>query len=279
MTLSPFIIDSINTRLRELRDQCSYNLNSVHSYQKSLHHKRTNDYPNKYREKEIFEAGLELEKSQGRYAEQLQILADFIAEHRPVMAPDWIDNDHGRLCWHHSIHGMPIGSYFCQLPEDHAGDHQSGKASWKTPPPPKPKVIAPELDDTGEHGLGADYGQREGPCIIRYQSWTANYHPTRRSHSCLGCKHLHVEPPCFTQLCGHPDFLEKYDSMQSIGGGHWADFNKCLIDPSRCPALEAVGTREHLDQPSPDYQVHLESARPYRRDELEEIFSIPQRTA
>ncbi len=280
MPLSPFIIDTINKRVRELRDQCSYQLNSISSYEKSLNHKQTDDYPNKYRNKDIQEATQNLKKAQAKYAEELQILADFIAEHRPVMDPDWIDNDHGRLCWHHGFAHFPISSHFCQLPENHEGDHRDEKHTWHTPPLPGPKFIAPDLDDTGDHGLGDEYGQREGPCIVRFQRWTANYHPTYREHSCLGCRHLIMGAPYFTQLCNHPHFIEKYGSRQSIGAsGHWAEFAKALVRPDSCPALELRGTTQQLDQPSPNYQLHLESARPYRRDELEEIFRIPQRTA
>jgi len=268
--LSPFITDAVEKELRKLRDQCSYLKNSVRSYEHTLHHTRTNDRPNKHRDYHIAEAEKNLAGGQERLNQALQTLAAFIAEHRPIMGPEWIGNDHGRLCWHN------ISSNFCQLQEGHDGPHRNEKHFWETPPPPKPKVIAPELNDTGEHGLGEDFGERDGPCIVRYRHWTSNYHPTYREYSCLGCKHLRMEKPYFTQLCHHPHFLEKYDSPQSIGATHWAEFSKALVRGSFCPALELSGITEHLDQPAPDWQPHLESARPYRREELETIFRIPQ---
>lgn len=275
--LSPFILDAVEKELRKLRDQCSYLKGSMPSYEHNLHYVRNNDRPDKHRDYHIAEAEENLRGVKERLAHAHQVLADFIAEQRPIMGAEWIGNDHGRLCWHHHFSHFPISSHYCQLPEDHEGDHDDGRCQWQTPPPPKPKVIAPELHDTGEHGLGQDFGDRDGPCIVRYRNWTTNYHPTYREYSCLGCKHLIMEEPYFTQLCNHPHFLEKYDSRQSIGAsGHWAQFAKALVRPDSCPALELRGTTDALDQPAPDWQPDLESARPYRRDELETIFKIPQ---
>lgn len=50
-------------------------------------------------------------------------LAEFIAESRLVMGPDWIGNDHGRLCWEPYLGGMPIAHHFCQREEGHDGNH------------------------------------------------------------------------------------------------------------------------------------------------------------
>lgn len=52
-------------------------------------------------------------------------LADFIAESRKVMGPDWPGNDHGRLCWSPFFGGLPINQFYCQLQEGHTGPHRS----------------------------------------------------------------------------------------------------------------------------------------------------------
>lgn len=50
-------------------------------------------------------------------------LADFIAEHRPLMGVDWIGNEHGRLCWEPFLGGLPIDQHYCQREEAHDGNH------------------------------------------------------------------------------------------------------------------------------------------------------------
>lgn len=53
-----------------------------------------------------------------------------IAEHRPLMAPTWVGNDHGRLCWHAFRGGRPIDLHYCQRPEGHDGNHANDLGAW-----------------------------------------------------------------------------------------------------------------------------------------------------
>lgn len=57
-------------------------------------------------------------------------LADFVAEHRALMGPDWIGNDHGRLCWASFLGGLPIDRHYCQDEENHTGFCQGDKGAW-----------------------------------------------------------------------------------------------------------------------------------------------------
>ncbi|WP_437224950.1 hypothetical protein SH661x_001927 [Planctomicrobium sp. SH661] len=57
-------------------------------------------------------------------------LKEFIARYRPLMGPDWIGNDHGRLCWNFFRGGLPIGRHFCQLEEGHEGHHCDEEGGW-----------------------------------------------------------------------------------------------------------------------------------------------------
>lgn len=50
-------------------------------------------------------------------------LADLIAEARPVMGPEWLGNDHGRLCWAGYLGGYPIKHHYCIREEGHEGHH------------------------------------------------------------------------------------------------------------------------------------------------------------
>lgn len=57
-------------------------------------------------------------------------LADFIAEHRPLMGVDWPGNDHGRLCWSPYLGGRPIDQHYCQKPEGHSEPHGNDIGEW-----------------------------------------------------------------------------------------------------------------------------------------------------
>lgn len=51
-------------------------------------------------------------------------LAEFISESRTIMGADWPGSDHGRLCWSPFCGRLPIGQFYCQLEEGHAGPHR-----------------------------------------------------------------------------------------------------------------------------------------------------------
>jgi hypothetical protein len=57
-------------------------------------------------------------------------LANFIAEHRPIMGAEWIGNDHGRLCWEPYLGGLPIDQHYCQKEEGHQGNHGNEVGEW-----------------------------------------------------------------------------------------------------------------------------------------------------
>lgn len=66
-------------------------------------------------------------------------LADFITESRAIMGSDWPGTDHGRLCWSPFCGGMPIGQFYCELPEGHDGPHvgteeYGRKTAWPNSP-------------------------------------------------------------------------------------------------------------------------------------------------
>ncbi len=57
-------------------------------------------------------------------------LAGFITEHRSFMGPDWIGNDHGRLCWCPFLGGTPIDQHYCEREENHDGPHADSAFAW-----------------------------------------------------------------------------------------------------------------------------------------------------
>lgn len=61
------------------------------------------------------------------YAAALQELADFIAEHRPLMGSDWVPDGHGRQCWAQFQH---YRIYYCERPEGHEGNCACSKGAW-----------------------------------------------------------------------------------------------------------------------------------------------------
>lgn len=66
-------------------------------------------------------------------------LALFIQEHREIMPPDWVESDHGRLCWNAFLGVAPVRAHFCQLPEGHDGAHGDGFIMWGLGPVSEPE--------------------------------------------------------------------------------------------------------------------------------------------
>ena len=119
---SDFLADAINSRLAELREKVALCRHFVNKWRnqtywdesKNSQHKRVRFIREQMRETRIAE----------------QALKDFIAEHRSLMGPEWIGNDHGRLCWGWFLGGRPIDQHYCTQPEGHTGFCQDDKGSW-----------------------------------------------------------------------------------------------------------------------------------------------------
>lgn len=125
--MSEFIKQQINKRLAELRADCALQREHV---------RNAFDFKwgqGQYWDDRQSEAQRDRPKD---VANADKTLADFIAEHRPIMGADWIGNDHGRLCWDSylgCLDGNPIDNHYCQLPEGHEGYHQTSldsKMGW-----------------------------------------------------------------------------------------------------------------------------------------------------
>ena len=61
------------------------------------------------------------------YAAALKELADFIAEHRPLMGADWMPDGHGRRCWAQFLH---YRFHYCEKPEGHEGNCACSEGEW-----------------------------------------------------------------------------------------------------------------------------------------------------
>ena len=122
----------------------------------------------------------------------------------------------------------------------------------------------------GSDGLGADFGQRNGPCIVEWRDWTWNGHPNYRSYSCLGCRWLEVSE-YEEGFCAHPENIEKYGCHQYNGEDRRHRAKKLLV-PSSCPVLAAQGVRDWPKQPD---KAPLDRG-PDHWYRAEEVFQIPQ---
>ncbi len=123
---SPFIRESIEKRLRELRDKCALE-------KEGLRHATepgnwgtdfgTDTYWADTKKRCAIERAVSFQTV-------LDALASFIAEHRPIMGAEWIGNEHGRLCWAEYLGGCPIGVNYCQKEENHAGNCANEIGAW-----------------------------------------------------------------------------------------------------------------------------------------------------
>ena len=124
-TCSGFLREQIEKRLKELRYNCGLqrlHLANAHGRRWSGCPRQDPDKPSSW---DLHWENLQAEAQRERpkdVAKADKELADFIAEHRPLMGADWIGNDHGRLCWGHYLGGMPIDQHYCQREEGHDGN-------------------------------------------------------------------------------------------------------------------------------------------------------------
>lgn len=125
--MSQFLKEAVEKELRVLRAHCAtvkYGLDHA-TDPKSYWGTDTGSstYWADMKAKAAVDRAVELEEA---YAK----LASFIAEHRDLMGPDWIGNDHGRLCWASYLGGMLIAFHHCQCDEGHEGNHANDIGAW-----------------------------------------------------------------------------------------------------------------------------------------------------
>lgn len=118
--------DAINQKLAELRKDCALQrLHLKNAFGRRWSGCQRQD-PEKPSSWDLYWENLQAEAQRERPKDVEaadKALADFIAECRVIMGPDWIGNDHGRLCWATYLGGMPIDTHYCVREEGHAGNH------------------------------------------------------------------------------------------------------------------------------------------------------------
>ncbi len=131
-----FVIDSIHKRLAELREDCAVKrLIKFNAFERRWARAARTDQQNEadcgpsdsYWDDR--QAKAQTESTNAVVVADAE-LSQFIAEHRHIMGPDWIGNDHGRLCWGHFLGGRPIGQHYCQREEGHDGFCQNDVGAW-----------------------------------------------------------------------------------------------------------------------------------------------------
>lgn len=125
---SGFLREAIEKKLKELRADCAVKRLIKHNAFGSRWARRGRSDEENRRDcgpNDKYWDDKQAEAQRTAVAEVLaadKALADFIAEHRPIMGADWIGNDHGRLCWAHYLGGYPIDQHYCQREEGHDGN-------------------------------------------------------------------------------------------------------------------------------------------------------------
>ncbi len=124
--VSSCVREAIEKRLAELRYQCGlHRLHVINAFGRrwSQQPRRDPDNPSSWDlHWENLQAKAQEERPKDVEAAD-KALVEFIAYHRPLMGPDWIGNDHGRLCWAPYAGGFPISQHYCQREEGHDGNH------------------------------------------------------------------------------------------------------------------------------------------------------------
>lgn len=135
-TCSAFLRESIEKKLKELRADCglkrlikgnAFGRRWARSARTDEENRRDSGSSDKYWDDRQAEAQ---RNSTAELEAADKALADFIAEHRPLMPSDWIGNDHGRLCWSPYLGGRPIDQHYCQKPEGHDDPHGNDIGEW-----------------------------------------------------------------------------------------------------------------------------------------------------
>lgn len=125
MSGSAFLQRAINNELERLREKCAV-ARCILRRQLRVHPDNWGGSPEQSRKSRAEN----IPKSEARIEAADAALAAFVSEHRPMMPPDWIDTDHGRLCWDDFLGGSPIDQHYCHLPEGHDGPHQDAAGTW-----------------------------------------------------------------------------------------------------------------------------------------------------
>lgn len=131
--MSDFIKQQIDKRLKELRYNCALQRLHVRNAFGPRWSGCQRQDPNKPSSWDLhwenLQAQAQVERPKDVSAAD-KALADFIAEHRPLMDPTWPGSDHGRLCWAPFTGGLPIDQHYCQREEGHGGFHCDGVGAW-----------------------------------------------------------------------------------------------------------------------------------------------------
>ena len=122
---SAFMQSAIKAELERLRKTCRVE-RCVLKGQKSVHPDNWGGSPEHSRKTRAEE----IPKTEERLAAADTALAQFVCENKSMMPADWIENDHGRLCWDGFLGGRPIGYHYCKLPEGHDGPHSDEDGNW-----------------------------------------------------------------------------------------------------------------------------------------------------
>ena len=127
--VSSILRETIETKLAELRADCAlkrqikrnaFGRRWARSARSNAENERDCGPSDKYWDDRQAEAQ---RKSTVELEAADKALADLIFEARPVMGPDWLGNDHGRLCWAEYLGGYPIKHHYCEREEGHEGNH------------------------------------------------------------------------------------------------------------------------------------------------------------
>jgi hypothetical protein len=131
------------------------------------------------------------------------------------------------------------------------------------------------LDDAPEDYKTPDapWGEREGPSIIEGRAWFDNRQPMRRNYSCLGCRHLKVDPEYNSNLCTHPTMVAKHEVPQWITQCDWALLDRRNFLFSSCPILNAARINHH-PRCGADWREGVDAMRRVRPEEEKAMFSL-----
>ena len=116
----------IEKRLKELRDDCALQRIHVRNAFGTRWSGCQRANPDKPSQWDLHWENLQAEAQMQR-PKDVEVadkrLAEFIQESRVIMGAEWPGTDHGRLCWAPFCGGLPIGQFYCQREEGHAGYH------------------------------------------------------------------------------------------------------------------------------------------------------------
>jgi hypothetical protein len=135
---SAFVRDAINKRLEELRGVCALKRELVRqAFGRGWSGAKPQDPPSDW-DKYWADLQSAAQRDRPKDVEAAdKALADFIAEHRPIMGADWPGTSHGRLCWAGflgCIGGRAINHHYCQRDEGHDGPHEDAEGQWPNAP-------------------------------------------------------------------------------------------------------------------------------------------------